>query len=152
MPDYSDFAVALTNCFYCLEGSDILINSRLTPTAANHVRKFHGKVCSMEPCSKCRDYMKDNIILLTIDESKSDEGWQTPPQDPDKRRHWIPNPYRAGGFVVVRPDFIERVFNPPELVQQILKYRWSFIEHEAAIQLGLLEPVEPPASAHETIV
>ena len=47
------------------------------------------------------------------------------------------NPYRTGGWVVVRDEAIERMVSPPELTQYILKKRVAFIPDEAWEILGL---------------
>jgi hypothetical protein len=128
-----NFEPALTKCYFCNEASTILIHKR-----GKSLKELDGKVVNMEPCPKCIEYMKLGVILITIDDAKSGA-----PSSPDF--HWskekMPNPYRTGGFFVVSEDFIKRVFNPPELVAQVLKHRFSFIEHEAAEKLGLFQHV-----------
>jgi hypothetical protein len=127
--------VALTRCFYCGEGNEILLHRRL-----GDVSKFQDKVTSMRPCNKCESYMHQGIILIGISSHHSGHGWHVKPDkgSQDDREGWMPNPYRTGAFMVVSEDFIRRVFNPPELVANIVRCRWSFIEHEAMFQLGLL--------------
>lgn len=151
--------VALTKCYYCLEGSDILINTRLTDAAARNVEKLDGCVLSMEPCPTCKKYMRQGVILIAIDEVRSGKDWHIPPTLNEDRERWMPNPYRTGGFFVVRDEYVRRVFNPPELVDQILKACWSFISDEACRRLGLYEEHERrvtegeamPRTAHDRL-
>jgi len=50
-----------------------------------------------EPCDKCKEYMEKGVILISC------RGLET-----DDRE----NPYRTGGWVVVRDQFIEKVVDP----------------------------------------
>jgi hypothetical protein len=137
--------VALTNCFFCGDGNEIVINSRLTQRDAANVEKLHKTVINMRPCSKCESWMKQGIMLLEIDVSKSTPGWNTPPavdyslgrQAKDERNAWMPNPWRTGRMAVIKEEAFKRIFGDDETAQFGLKHRWMFIEQEAANKLGL---------------
>lgn len=131
--------MALTRCFFCLEGDKIVLNTLLTPHMAKSVESMNNMVIDMEPCQKCADYMKQGVIFITIDDSKSEPGWSKP----DGRTNWIPNPYRTGGFSVVRDEAVRKFINDPGMADWAIKHRWMFIEHEAAERLGLLKPTDP---------
>ncbi|OPZ66103.1 MAG: hypothetical protein BWY85_00039 [Firmicutes bacterium ADurb.Bin506] len=138
---------AMTRCFYCGEGANILIHKQLRDISA-----AHDKVHDMQPCSKCEGYMRQGVILIGISDEKSDRGWQHPGEVKVRDRHGrmttvrgIPNPFRTGAFMVVSEDFIRRAFNPPELVSHVLRCRWAFIEHEALFKLGILEHIAQQA-------
>lgn len=122
--------VALTKCYFCGEGNEIILHKRL-----GDVSKYHNMVTSMRPCPKCAEFMKQGIIMMTVDDSKSEPNWH---------QANIPNPHRTGGFFVVREAFIERVFKPKELTDSVLKHRFTFIEHSAAEALGLFNSTPPP--------
>jgi hypothetical protein len=47
------------------------------------------------------------------------------------------NPYRTGGWCVVREDFIKRAFQPEELVNQVLGSRMAFVGDETWDAMGL---------------
>jgi hypothetical protein len=74
--------------------------------------------------------MKQGIILITIDGAKSDPGWE---------KSDMPNPYRTGGFFVVKEEAVERLFSHQEALAFAKKHRWLFIEHEVAEQLGMFQ-------------
>src|SRR5882724_2104754 len=93
-------AVALAKCFYCLEAGEIIIQTRNILRPDPRVERMHDKVCSMSPCSKCAGYMKQGVILITIDEGKS---------APDWNKAQMPNPYRTGGFFVVKDEAVKRM-------------------------------------------
>lgn len=122
--------VALTRCYYCGAGNEIVLNTVLTKAAADTVKAMHHRVVSTEPCPECKEWMKSGIILITFDKTKSDKDWE---------KAKVPNPFRTGGFFVVKEDFVERVFEHPEAVAFAKKHRWLFIEHEAAKQVGLFD-------------
>ena len=145
--------VALTKCFFCNESNEIVLNSVLTERHAAAVDEMDGKVINMRPCNKCKALMKKGVILITIDEEKSDYGWNIPPKVEGMERNgqyvtvnegWIPNPYRSGGWFVVTDEFIRRAINPAEMANRAIKHRWMFIAHKAAKMMGLFEaaPVE----------
>ena len=92
--------VALCKCFFCQKDDQLAIGKLLTTAPHGHGRieqAAHGKVLNMDPCHKCRGFMKQGVILITIDPVKSGEGWNKPPAGED-RRGWMPNPYRTGGW------------------------------------------------------
>ena len=118
------FSVAVTKCFLCGESKEIIMNTRLTKHAADNVKAIDGKVIDKEPCDQCKKYMKKGVILITADESKSDD---------------MQNPYRTGGWFVVKDALIKRMGLPKEMEDDLLKKRAGFIEHSAAVKLGLFE-------------
>jgi hypothetical protein len=120
---------ALTKCFFCGEDDAIVINRHLSKHEAKKVNEMHGMVIDMTPCSKCKELMSQGIILMTFNPALSDTDWNKEP---------IPNPYRTGGFFVVRDEACQR-FMPPELYDWAKKSRWMFIEDEVAGVLGLTD-------------
>jgi hypothetical protein len=143
---YNDvkFNAAVTKCYFCGESYEVVINTLLTAKAAREVEELNGKVIDMNPCNKCEEYMKQGIMLITFDPAKSDPEWN---------KSSMPNPYRTGGFFVVTESAFKRIFHPKKLVDYGLKARWLFIEHEAAVQLGLFASAEvKDASAGEQVV
>ena len=65
------------------------------------------------------------------------------------------NPYRTGGWVVAKDDSLRRIFGPPELVANMLKKRYAFVQHSVFVQLGLplpgrRSPDDPPKSRKKT--
>lgn len=133
--------VALSKCFFCGQDSDILLHKNM-----RDISHLNGKVISMQPCSQCERFMEKGIILLGIDEDKSESGWNHPPSrlSERERRGWMPNPYRTGAFVVIKDDALEDAVNQPELFQWAKKHRWMFIAHEALVRMGA---IKEPANA-----
>ena len=115
--------VALTKCFICGEDDCIVINTKLTKKHAEEVEKMNGMSISKEPCPKCREHMKNGVILISVDEDKSDD---------------MNNPWRTGGWWVIKSDAVERLLKK-ELADQLLKSRVGFIEHEMAEGIGLFD-------------
>jgi len=122
-----ELGVALTKCYFCGKDDTIVMNTKLTEKMAKKVEGMHGKVINMDPCPECKGYMEKGIILLTIDEDKSEPGWN---------EDSMPNPYRTGGFFVLKDEACER-FMSPDMFEWAKKNRFLFIEHEAAKALGL---------------
>lgn len=109
--------VGMFNCFFCGEPAGVLLDRRLKPTLPHNV----GAI-DREPCQKCKDFMAQGVILISVDESKTD--------DPG-------NPYRTGGFAVVKAEVVTRIVQPPELAAAILKQRVAFVPDEVWNRLGL---------------
>lgn len=114
--DYSDKSyVGMSTCFYCGEPKEILLDRRLR-------NSLPREACyNYEPCQKCKDWMKQGIILISVSDKLS----------VDKT-----NPYRTGGWAVLREEAIKSVF-PPERAQEVLERRVAFITDEAWELLGL---------------
>lgn len=141
MSDQNNLEIALTKCFYCGKSNEIVLNRVLTPKSAKMVKEMDGKVLTMQPCHECEERMKQGVILLTFDPHKSDPEWYKPPDDEEKRKFWMPDPYRTGGYFVIRDEAMARWLGDEnrELLADALQRRWMFIEHEAATMLGLFE-------------
>lgn len=72
-------------------------------------------------CSECESFMGQGVILISTKDE--DEG--------------KPNPYRTGGWCVVKDEAITRMVQPPELAQQILAARMCYIPDTVWDTLGL---------------
>lgn len=131
--------VALTKCFFCGESGNILLDRRF-----RDISKLDGAVISTEPCQKCRGFMEQGIIVITIDAAKSTPGWGSPPVDAEERKGWIPNPYRTGGFFVIKEEAMDRLNLPENLAQFMKRRRFMFMEHAAAEQLGFFAAENQP--------
>ncbi len=71
----------------------------------------HEKITQAGICDTCKDYMKQGIVLISTEDSPTD----------------IQNPYRTGGFVVVKEEAMRRMINDPELLESICKARVAYI-------------------------
>jgi hypothetical protein len=123
----SRVGVALTKCFYCGQGDRIVMNRVLTERLASKVEEMHGKVIDMEPCRQCAQWMKQGVILISVDESKTK----------DEK-----NPWRDGRFAVVRDEAIKRIVQPEELASTLLFRRWGYISSDTADKIGLFPTPE----------
>lgn len=133
----SDGFVALTRCFYCGEPNEILLNRRMGHN--KFIEAADGKVVDMNPCPKCEEYMKQGVILIAIDEDKCERNWNMPDKS---NKHWMPNPYRTGGFFVIKEEAFSEIFNPCEALDFALEHRWMFIDEKAAKAIGLYKEEE----------
>lgn len=113
-----EFPVVLTKCYVCGEDSDILLSRRglISKEAIDRFESMHGKVVTKEPCSKCQDYIKQGIILISVKDGESGD-----------------NPYRTGGWAVVKQEAAEKIFNGIDFNKQ----RICFVEDEVWNRVGL---------------
>jgi len=133
MRDQDTLGVAMTLCYFCGGSKDIILNTRLTVSAADNVKGLHNKVMNMEPCNACADIMKRGVVIIVIDEEKSGAGWQN--EKP-------PNPWRTGHVVTVKDDYLKRIKVQPDLLKSILKVRWTFMDENTALKLGVIRGPE----------
>lgn len=110
---------SITQCFVCMKEVGLALFGKMKGDV-----EAPRKVCLPDdpPCEECSNLMEQGVILISVDESKS----------PD-----LQNPWRTGGWVVVRDDFIERVVQPDTLKDSILNKRMAFIPDEAWDMIGL---------------
>ena len=124
----------LEQCFICGEAKGVVLWGRIKTSTREALHKGgipasnSGEAPRMmcldkEPCPKCQEHMKQGVILISVRDPKSKE-------EED-------NPYRTGGWVVVKEELIRRLVSPPELVEQILKKRMTFVPDEDWDMLGL---------------
>ena len=82
-------------------------------------------VLGNEPCDECKDYMKQGIIFIEVEDGS--EGMKNPP--------------RKSGFWVLREEAVKQMINP-QLLEAVLKQRVTYIPESAANDLGLPRPEE----------
>lgn len=115
-------------CFFCgKEKNEILLPGRLP----GDVEAPKGVVWDKEPCQECAGYMEQGIILISVKDN---------PADKDRE-----NPYRTGGWCVVKEEFITRNIDE-ETAKNILKKRVCFIEDKVWNVMGL------PFEEHESVL
>jgi len=136
-----DIGLAKEVCPVCCKEEDgpILIGKKLVRKGSiGPAEKVHKQVIGFmpEPCAECQEHMKMGVVVITIDESKSDFT-----NDPN-------NPYRTGGHFVMSDQWVERVFD--EAGAHALEKRVMFLEHEAAEQLGLFESLKDAEDVERT--
>lgn len=108
----------LENCFYCGKTKGVALLGMLRGDA----EAPRAGVLNHEPCDACADFMRQGIILISIDEKKTTD------QN---------NPYRTGGFCVVKEEAVRRFIRPEELVETICKKRVAFLPGDTWDALGL---------------
>lgn len=126
----SNVGVALVKelCRCCVKEMDgpIVLNTRLNASAAKKVEDMNGKVVGFaeKPCDECQGYMKQGVILVSVDEKLTED---------------MNNPYRTGGFFVLKDEAITRIFDTKMADRLVKKTRFGYIEHGAAVELELFQ-------------
>lgn len=105
-------------CPACTKEMDgpIILNTKLDKDEAENVEKMHGQVIGFSEtfCKHCQDYADKGIILIGIDESKSDD---------------MRNPYRSGHFFVVKESWLDNI-NDEKIVKQAKEKRMMYVSHK----------------------
>ncbi|MHC4951494.1 MAG: hypothetical protein ACYTEU_11005, partial [Planctomycetota bacterium] len=96
----------MTNCYFCNEPDSILLPGSATKkfkeaglAAEDGEMKPNIGVLDMTPCSKCADFMKKGIILISIKDDTTEK----------QMKASISNPYRTGAWCVVKQEAVERM-------------------------------------------
>lgn len=76
---------------------------------------MNGPVFDKTPCDECKGYMDQGIIIVTVRDGETSQ-----------------NPYRTGGFYVLKQEACERMFRDVDL-----SGRFLFIEDSVARRIGL---------------
>lgn len=124
---------SIETCFICGEDKGLILWGQLRSRqveafkAAGIPMPSHGEAprrltLNEEPCTKCEEHMKQGIILISVDEGKTED---------------MRNPYRSGGWCVVTEEAVRRIVQPEELMNDILKKRVAFIPDDAWDIIGL---------------
>jgi hypothetical protein len=105
---------AIPLCFFCNQPKNEVILAGHLPDDAEAPR---NAVWNKEPCDTCKEYMRQGILLIsTKDGEKGD------------------NPYRTGGWCVVKEEALKKII--PEN-HPVHKMRMAFIEDSLWKQLEL---------------
>lgn len=102
-------------CFYCGESSGEIVLAGRLPGDAEAPR---SACWSMNPCPKCAEYMKQGIILISVRDNDEPKEGRPIPKDYQ--------PYRTGGWVVVKEHFIT-MYLRGEAAQLILEKRYAYV-------------------------
>ena len=113
---------SVETCFLCQKDMSVILFGHQSQRGQLDW-KAPANTCLGNHCDKCEEFMNKGIILISIDEEKS--------------KGDMSNPYRTGGWVVVRDLFVERVVEPVDLRNAILNKRMAFISDETWDMLGL---------------
>lgn len=115
---------SVMKCFYCGEAFGVALPGLLRGDR----EAPHSAVWDMTPCDRCRDVMKEGILLVSIDPEKSDP------------KEGIGGFWRTGRVVGLKEEAFTRIIADEGLKKFGLKNRWMFISDEALDKL--LKPEE----------
>lgn len=115
---------SLVNCYYCGEHKELALFGRLPGDQEAPREAVHD----LEPCDTCVDLMSRGVLFISVRDGEIDRTNQA--------RDKIPNPYRTGGWVVVREEAVSRIV-APDAAADLLRRRWAFIEDAVWDKIGL---------------
>ena len=116
----------IPTCFFCGKEKNeiVLLGAAYDGEAPKHIGAM-----DKTPCEECKKWMERGVILISVR--------NTPPE------HEQDNPYRTGGWVVVKDEAIPKMFCEKE-AQDILTKRAVFLEDAVWDQFGLpREDIQP---------
>jgi len=108
---------AIPLCFFCNESKNEIILAGRLP-GDEQAPQHH--VWNMEPCDKCVEYMKQGVIFISVRDDASGS-----------------NPYRTGGWCVMKDEAVARIITDETVRNDVLKRRVSFVPDEVWDAIGL---------------
>lgn len=97
--------VGMATCFLCGEPKHILLDRRLRNTLPR-------EACyDKEPCDKCKEWMKQGTILISIRDGEEGKD----------------NPYRTGGWVVIKAEKAKEMFKDAPKVAFVGDKIWDMM-------------------------
>ena len=104
---------AIPVCFFCgKDKNEIILAGRLR----GDVEAPRKAAWDMVPCDECKKYMDMGVVLVSVD-----------PKSPDRQ-----NPYRTGGWVVVKEEAAKSLFG-----KSLGGNRFAFVNDEVWEKIGL---------------
>lgn len=104
-------------CFYCNESMGVVLLGKLK----GDVEAPRQGVFDHTPCDTCKERMEMGVLLISV-------------RDGDENKD---NPYRTGGWVIIKDEAIRRMIETEELVNSIIKRRVSFVPDAVWDLLGI---------------
>ena len=119
---------SIYQCFYCGEDVGLILPGSMTQQFKNAgvsvsdsgEMPMHLGVIDTVPCDKCKEYMKQGIIFISVRDGEDGS-----------------NPFRTGGFAVVKESAVDHIINDPALVADVKENRVCFIENTTWNTIGL---------------
>jgi len=146
---------AIPKCFFCLKDKNELLLCGRLPKDQEAPRNM---IWDMEPCDECKGYMEQGIIVISVKDGEGaameaakaehDRSQEFTPAR--KMKPFIPNPYRTGGWWVMREEAIGRILRAlhrddrqdaaEKLIKHVGRCRFLFLEDPTCDQIGLEVP------------
>jgi hypothetical protein len=141
---------AIPKCYFCGEDKNEVI---LAGKMRGDVEAPRGVAWDMNPCDKCEDMMQQGIMVLSIRDGEGDR-MAVEQEAHEHRRNdvargpsykhppFMPNPYRTGGFWVLREEAFKRALveglgAPEATVNRMIKMRWAYLDDKICRAVGL---------------
>jgi hypothetical protein len=102
--------------FYCNEPK----NEIILAGAFGGKEAPRNAVWDRVPCDKCQEWMKQGILFISTKDGESGD-----------------NPYRTGGWCVIKEEAVKGFVTNPDVLNSILKARVAFIEDKTWDAIGL---------------
>ena len=142
----------IPRCFYCWrDKNELILAGRLRDDA----EAPKNSVWDMNPCSECEGYMEQGVIFISVRDGEMEKvereleieranysrTYNSLAQQKRHPFHFVPNPYRTGGWAVVTAEAVERwmesIVDNPFVRKSILEQRWAFLPDEVWDAIGL---------------
>ena len=123
--------VGMDLCFFCQEPKQLLMDMRLRNSLPQK------QITSLEPCDKCKEkYQEHHVILVEI------TGMETR-QVPRSRQLYdnkeIRVPIPTGFWMCVPREYVDKIFQPQSVAEDVLKAGMAYIDPESRVKLeGML--------------
>lgn len=110
---------SISVCFFCgEEKNEIVLPGKLKGDVEAPRKAVWNKI----PCDKCKEYMRQGIIFIGVDERLTTDR---------------SNPYRTGKFAVIKEEAVKCAITNKELLADIIRQRVAFVTNDLWDLLGI---------------
>lgn len=143
--------VGMSRCFLCGGAKDVLLDRRLRNTFPSH-----PILIDLAPCQKCEELMKQGIMFIEFDDSKTGGVVSLPDGKGRMVETKTPNFHRTGVMCVVRVEAVQRIamemerdghIDSAHVMRQALTKRVMFADIGTFNALGLRAQIEKKEAA-----
>ena len=109
---------AIPLCFLCQKPkNEVILAGRI---GIQDTEAPHAAVWNHEPCDECKTWQQQGVIFISVRDGEQGD-----------------NPYRTGGWAVLKDEAVRRFINNDNLCTTILKKRVAFVPDQAWDMIGL---------------
>ena len=109
-------------CYFCGQPKNEIVLLGLLPNDAEAPRNL---VIDYQPCEKCREMMELGVTLVEVTIDPPNVG------QPPLAHIEGEDIYPTGRWCVVKPEFIDKAINDPDLAENIKRERKAFLPPDA---------------------
>lgn len=122
-----------SHCYFCGTESEGAAAETVLRVDGDPIAPSKGIAVKMSPCPHCKDIMSRSILVIIIDETRSEPGWLT-------KEH--PSPCRTGMMYAIGDEYFKKTLKPGPALDGALLRRFIFMDIRLAIKMSIVKSPE----------